>query len=77
MKGIGQGVYIFDGIRLFCGNGMDVLLKNVVEKAERMTYNILNKTASKGGSGSPPWQNVRLKDSRLLCQEQGGYFLCI
>ena len=49
------------------------------DKREKLTYNILNKTASKGGQGSPPWWiSFKLRNSCLLfSREQGGYFLCV
>ena len=30
-------------------------LQREIDKSRKLAYNILNKTASKGGQGSPPW----------------------
>ena len=71
-------IIILYGIYLKCsGIGVPGHFQIVVEKSADMAYNILNKTAGKGGQGSPSWRNIKLKNSRLLFQEQGGYFLCV
>lgn len=49
-----------------------------IDKFWGLAYNILIKTASKGSQGSPSWQDICLRRSRLFfTREQGGYFLCV
>ena len=53
-------------------------LQREIDKSRKLAYNILIKTASKGSQGSPSWQDICLRRSRLFfTREQGGYFLCV
>ena len=53
-------------------------LQREIDKSRKLAYNILIKTASKGSQGSPSWQDICLRRSRLFfTREQGGYFLSL
>ena len=53
-------------------------LQREIDKSRKLAYNILIKTASKGSQGSPSWQDICLRRSRLFfTREQGGCFFVL